>query len=142
MRVLEVVSHSEEQTLELAQKLAKSFLPGDVVILTGALGSGKTTFVRGLVAARGMDESQVSSPSYTFVNEYKGDLPIFHFDFYRMHDADELEEIGWDYYMQRNGLVLAEWGEKADGRLPERYYNMTFKVIDQDSRKIEIQLIQ
>lgn len=142
MNVLELISYNEAQTAGLARKLADSFLPGDVVVLSGELGSGKTTFVRALVAARGLDADAVSSPSYTLVNEYKGEPPMFHFDFYRLGDEDELEEIGWDYYLNRNGIVLAEWGEKAIGRLPERYYHMKFSLIDDQSRKIELSLIQ
>ena len=142
MKALEIVSHSEEQTEGLARKLAASFVPGDVIVLSGELGSGKTTFVRALVAARGLDAQQVSSPSYTFVNEYKGDPPVFHFDFYRLGNDDELEEIGWDYYLSLNGIILAEWGEKASDRLPDSYYRMQFTLLDSTSRRIELSLVQ
>lgn len=142
MRVLNIVSHSEEQTEALARKLAASFVAGDVVVLKGSLGSGKTTFVRALVGARGIDEAAVSSPSYTFVNEYKGEPPVFHFDFYRLGDVSELYEIGWEEYLGREGLVLAEWGERAGEYLPSRYYQIELKIISENERQIEITLVQ
>ena len=142
MPVLSVVSHSEEQTQSLAAKLAASFGAGDVVVLKGPLGSGKTTFVRSLVGARGIEESLVHSPSYTFFNEYGGDPAIYHADLYRLNDVSELTEIGWDDYLARPGLLLVEWGERAGDRLPPRYYLAEFKIIDEQQRQIDITLVQ
>jgi tRNA threonylcarbamoyladenosine biosynthesis protein TsaE len=140
MNVLQVISHSEKQTEGLGHKLAARFLPGDVIVLTGRLGSGKTVFVRGLAGGRGLRPDQVSSPSFTFVNEYPGDRPLYHFDFYRLHDISELHEIGWDEYLNRNGLVVAEWGEKIKSELPPRYYVVEFNIIDEKEREINISL--
>jgi len=142
MRVLSIVSHSEEETEALARRLALSFNAGDVVILTGSLGSGKTTFVRALAAARGVDEKLINSPSYTFVNEYGGEPPIFHFDLYRLGDKAELTEIGWDDYLARDGIVLVEWGERAVGRMPYRYYVISFRVLSENEREIDLALVQ
>jgi tRNA threonylcarbamoyladenosine biosynthesis protein TsaE len=142
MPVLSIVSHSEDQTAALARKLAQSFEAGDLVILTGKLGSGKTSFVRALAAARGIDEKLVNSPSYTFVNEYGGAPPIYHLDLYRLGDISELAEIGWDDYLSRDGIVFVEWGEKADGRLPERYYVANFEIVSETERKIDFSLVQ
>lgn len=142
MRVLSVTSHSTEQTEALAKKLAPSFVAGDVIVLTGELGSGKTTFVRALAGAKGINEDFVNSPSYTFVNEYGGQPPIFHLDLYRLGDVSELEEIGWDEYLGRSGIVLVEWGERAEGLLPPRYYQASFEIVGDDERKIEITLVQ
>lgn len=138
MRVLNIVSHSEEQTFALAEKLAASFMPGDVVVLTGALGAGKTTFVRALAMSKGVDEDAIRSPSYTFVNEYKCEPPIYHFDLYRMGDTSELHEIGWDEYLGRNGIVLVEWGERAEELLPRAYYQIEFSIVSEDERQIDI----
>lgn len=142
MNVLSIVSHSEEQTMALAGKLAMSFVEGDVLILKGALGSGKTTFVRALAAGRGIDESLVTSPSYTFVNEYGGDPPLYHLDLYRLGDVSELLEIGWDEYLGREGIVLVEWGDKAADLLPERYYLLEFGIIDAERRQIDLSLVE
>ncbi|MBU0985403.1 MAG: tRNA (adenosine(37)-N6)-threonylcarbamoyltransferase complex ATPase subunit type 1 TsaE [candidate division Zixibacteria bacterium] len=141
MPKLEIVSHAESQTEALAKKLAASFMPGDVLILKGELGSGKTTFVRALVAARGIDEHLVSSPSYSFVNEYGGEPPLFHLDLYRIADTSELTEIGWEDYLAREGIMMVEWGERAEELLPSRYYLIEFMIVDDDERTINISLV-
>ena len=142
MRALSIISHSETETIALARKLAASFVSGDVVILKGELGAGKTTFVRGLAVACGIDENMISSPSYTFVNEYGGQPPLYHIDLYRMSDISELTEIGWDDFISREGIVLVEWGERAGSRLPARYYLAEFLIIDDQQRRIDLSLVQ
>ena len=141
MRDLELVSHTTEQTEALARKLAASFNPGDVIVLSGRLGSGKTTFVRALVGARGMDAEQVNSPSYTFVNEYRGEPPVYHFDLYRMGDTSELYEIGFDEYLNRNGITVVEWGERAEEMLPIPHYVIAFEILAEEERRITISLV-
>ncbi len=138
MRILEVVSHSETETEALAAKLARSFVSGEVVLLRGDLGSGKTTFVRGLAAELGYDPNRVSSPSYTIVNEYRSEPPVYHFDLYRMNDPSELHEIGWDDYLSRNGILLVEWGERAAPKLPSQFYVIDFRILSDSERRIQI----
>jgi tRNA threonylcarbamoyladenosine biosynthesis protein TsaE len=131
-----------EQTLSLARKLAPSFTDSDVVVLEGRLGAGKTVFVRGLAKARELKEASVSSPSFGMVHEHPGKQPLYHFDLYRMSDPDELREIGWDDYLERPGLVVVEWGEKAKDCLPETYYLIQFTIVSEKEREIEISLVQ
>jgi tRNA threonylcarbamoyladenosine biosynthesis protein TsaE len=140
--ILSVTSHSEEETLALGRRLSSSFAPGDVVVLTGELGSGKTVFVRGLAQGRGLDPETVSSPSFGFVNEYPGKQPLYHFDLYRLGDVTELYEVGWEEYLDREGLVVVEWGERAGGFLPERYYLIEFTIVDDTGRRIDISLVE
>lgn len=136
---LKVVSHSEEETTALAKKLAPLFRPGDLIVLTGELGAGKTVFVRGLAAALEISEDQVNSPSYTMVNEYpQGKMPLYHLDLYRLGDPSELQEIGWNDYRRREGVMVVEWGEKAEQYLPVRYYEIRFRALDEHDRDIEI----
>jgi tRNA threonylcarbamoyladenosine biosynthesis protein TsaE len=142
VKALSILSHNEQETIALARKLAALFISGDVVILKGDLGAGKTTFVRALAEARGVDESQINSPSYTLVNEYSGNPPIFHIDLYRLGDVSELTEIGWDDFLSRDGIALVEWGERAEHRLPARYYLAEFTIIDEQQRQIELSLVQ
>lgn len=137
--VLQIRSHSPEQTLALAEKLAVTcFVPGDVLVLSGHLGAGKTLFVRGLAKGLGLDPDTVNSPSFTFVNEYPGEKPLYHFDLYRMGDISELQEIGWDEYLSRDGIVAIEWGEKAGQHLPDNYYRLEFSVVSETEREISI----
>ncbi len=139
---MQIVSHGETETLALAEKLTPLLRPGDLLVLRGELGSGKTVFVRGLAKALGLDENAVNSPSYTIVNEYLGERPLFHFDLYRIHDSAELYEIGWDDYLQRQGLVVVEWGEKAAECLPAAYYSIEFEIVDERTREIKLSYVE
>lgn len=135
---MKIVSHSESETHALASKLVPLFKPGDLLVLKGELGAGKTVFVRGLAEALGLDAEAVNSPSYTIVNEYLGERPLFHFDLYRLQDPSELYEIGWDDYLQRQGLIVVEWGDKAAECLPSAYYLLDFSIVDEQTRQINL----
>jgi tRNA threonylcarbamoyladenosine biosynthesis protein TsaE len=142
LQALNVHSHSEDQTFQLGKKLSASFGGGDVIVLEGPLGAGKTVFVRGLVTGRGLSEANVHSPSFTMVNEYPGEKPLYHFDLYRISDPGELYEIGFDDYLTRDGLVVIEWGTKADYLLPDRYYLVEFRIVGASEREINVSLVQ
>ncbi len=139
---LHITSHNESETIALAEKLAPLFRPGDLVILKGELGAGKTAFVRGLAGALGLDREAVNSPSFTIVNEYPGERPMYHLDLYRINDPTELDEIGWDEYLQRPGLIVVEWGDKAGNYLPSQYYVISFKIINEQTREIDVSHVQ
>ena len=107
-----VLSHSEEETFLLAEKMAGPFKGKEAVLLVGELGAGKTIFAKGLASGLGVkDVGQVSSPSYTILNIYQGKFPIFHFDLYRLEKDAEILDLGWEDYLDR-GVVVVEWGEK------------------------------
>ena len=110
---MEFITHSPEETEALGEKIAKTLTPGTVIAYRGDLGAGKTAFTRGL--ARGLEcREQVTSPTYTIVNEYLGGrLPLFHFDMYRLTCADDLFDIGWDDYLDRQGVCAVEWSENV-----------------------------
>ncbi len=134
---MEYFSHSEAETSKIGKELAEKLIPGSVIAMYGDLGAGKTAFVRGLAAGLGLD-ARVSSPTFTIVNEYLGPTPLFHFDMYRLSDADELFEIGWEDYITRGGICVVEWSENVE----EAFYNDTIRIyiekIDDSSRKIKI----
>ena len=135
---LEIVSHGEAETHALASKLVPLLKPGDLLVLKGELGAGKTVFVRGLAEALGLDMDTVNSPSYTIVNEYLGERPLFHFDLYRVQDPSELYEIGWDDYLQRQGLIVVEWGDNTAECLSSTYYMVDFCIVDETTRLINL----
>ncbi len=139
---LDIVSHSEKQTLALATRLAPYLRRPDVVVLSGELGSGKTLFVHGLASALEIDEQLIHSPSFTMVNEYPSRYPLFHFDLYRLTDPSELYELGWDDYLQREGLVVVEWGEKAGDLIPDVYYRICFTIVGEHRRRISVSLVK
>lgn len=115
---MEYLSHSAEETEHLGEMLAASLSPGSVLAYTGALGMGKTAFTRGL--ARGLGcRGRVTSPTFTVVNEYDGDPPLFHFDMYRLNSSDDLFDIGWEDYLNRSGICAVEWSERVADSLPD-----------------------
>ena len=105
---------NESETINEGVKLGRILKPGAVVALYGDLGVGKTAFTRGI--AKGLDITMnVSSPTFTIVNEYPGEIPVFHFDMYRLENESELFDIGWDDYQDRGGVCVVEWSEKVPG---------------------------
>lgn len=105
------VTNSPAETEALGQRLAETLQPGDVIAYTGDLGAGKTAFTRGLARGLGITE-RITSPTFTIVNEYLGGrLPLFHFDMYRLRDADDLFDIGWEDFLRRGGICAVEWSE-------------------------------
>ena len=126
MESYKFISKNEKDTKNFAQKLAKNLVPGNIVVLTGELGSGKTKFVEGFLSYFGL-ENEISSPTFTIVNEYKkNDISIYHFDVYRLEDSSEFYEIGGEEYFE-NGICLIEWGELICDALPKDYIQITFE---------------
>lgn len=114
---MEHLSHSEQETEQLGEQVARKLPRGTVIAYTGELGMGKTAFTRGL--ARGLGcRGRVTSPTFTIVNEYDGATPLFHFDLYRLDGEDDLFDIGWDDYLARGGVCAVEWSERIDSALP------------------------
>ena len=115
--MVEYISHSVTETEEIGARLGAVLHGGAVVAYQGGLGMGKTAFTRGL--ARGLGcRSRVTSPTFTIVNEYDGRIPLFHFDMYRLPDSDALFDIGWDDYLERNGVCAVEWSENVADAIP------------------------
>jgi len=107
-----VVTRSEEETLRLARELALGLEGTEVVLLSGELGAGKTVFAKGLAGGLGVeDAARVCSPSYTLVNVYRGRVPVFHIDLYRLEKESEIQDLGWEDYLGE-GVVIIEWAEK------------------------------
>ncbi len=110
---MQFISNSVAETEQIGAQLADNLPGGSVVAFTGDLGAGKTAFVRGMAQGLGIKE-RITSPTFTIVNEYEEGLrPLFHFDLYRLEDADELFDIGWEDYLARNGICAVEWSERA-----------------------------
>jgi tRNA threonylcarbamoyladenosine biosynthesis protein TsaE len=129
---------SPEETTALGRALAAAFGPGDVVALQGDLGTGKTHLVKGMAAAYGVPEEDVSSPTFTIVNEYNGrDFPIYHFDAYRVRDAAEWYEMGYEDYFTGAGLCLIEWPERMADLLPDGTVYLRLTHAGGDRRRIE-----
>jgi len=132
-----IITNSEIETIREGEKLGRSLEPGAVVALYGDLGAGKTAFTRGLAAGLGISMC-VSSPTFTIVNEYPGDIPLFHFDMYRLESENELFDIGWDDYLDRKGVCAVEWSEKVPGAFAPGCVSVKIENLGGDSRRLEI----
>lgn len=114
----EFITSSEEETLAAAGEVASRLRAGDIILYKGEMGAGKTAFTRGIARYFGVEDS-VSSPTFALVNEYDGDIPIFHFDLYRIEGYDDLYAIGFFDYIDRGGIIAAEWSENVPGLAEE-----------------------
>lgn len=132
------ISKNVEDTYELANKIASKLNGGDVILLNGDLGAGKTTFTKGLAKALGVEEV-VTSPTFTFMKEYHGRIPLYHFDMYRVEDEDELYELGLNEYLYMQGVCVIEWNKFEDIKNP---IVINIKTMDDDKRYFEISGIE
>ena len=135
---MEVITHCPEQTEAVGQALGAVLTPGCVLAYTGDLGAGKTAFTRGLARGLGARDT-VTSPTYTIVNEYlSGRLPLFHFDMYRLSSSDDLWDIGWEDYLDRNGVCAVEWSENVEDAM-EGAIRICIEKTGEEARRITIE---
>ncbi len=128
-------SQNEKETKRVGQLMGKSVKPGQIILLYGDLGAGKTVFVKGL--ARGLEiEQKITSPTYVLINEYQGRLPLFHMDFYRLDDSSQLEDIGFADYLYRSGVTAVEWPTIAEEYIGQSFLKICFENKGSNSRKI------
>lgn len=134
MENIKIISNNQEETKQLAKKFANFLSKGDIVVLTGELGAGKTKFVEGFLENFNL-QNEISSPTFNIVNEYVNDnISIYHFDVYRLLDSDEFYSIGGEEYFER-GICLIEWGEIIEGILPKSYIHITIKKDNSNENK-------
>ena len=125
------ISKNEQDTIDFAKNFAKNLKLGDIVVLSGELGSGKTKFVQGILEYFNL-ANEISSPTFTIVNEYTSDKTnIYHFDVYRLEDSDEFFAIGGEEYFSK-GICLIEWGELIEDILPKPYTKICFRKNNDD----------
>ena len=135
---MEFITTSPEETEKIGVALGKALPGGTVIAYRGDLGAGKTAFTRGLARGLGYREP-VTSPTYTIVNEYLGGrLPLFHFDMYRLRSCDDLFDIGWEDYLDRNGICAVEWSENVADAM-EDAVTVTIEKLGGDERRITIE---
>ena len=135
------LTSSPSATQDLGKRIGEKLSPGSVIALIGELGCGKTCFTKGLCAGLGIPKRYVNSPTFTFVNEYKGRLPVFHLDLYRVESVVMSLEVGvLDYLLQaESGVAVIEWAEKILPLLSDSYLTVNFSV--PSSKKREIMLV-
>ncbi len=127
-----IITHSENETIALAQNIESEKFPNMVICLNGDLGSGKTLFTKGFAHAMGIDE--ITSPTFTIIKEYQGELMLYHMDVYRLEETNE--EIGIEEYYDRGGVTIIEWSDMIKDILPEERLEIKIKIIDENTRSL------
>ncbi len=133
--IIERISHSEKETFELGKKLGCFLKPGDLILLCGDLGGGKTTFVKGIAESLEININfYITSPTFSLINIYEGKYTIYHIDLYRLEFVN-IQELGiWEYLNE--GIVIIEWADKLRETLKEDYIEIYFKFLNFSTRKI------
>jgi len=135
----ELRSHSEEETRRLGEIIGKNLVQGDLVALIGDLGSGKTCLTKGLAKSLGVsDQYEITSPTFTIVNEYPGHLPLWHVDAYRLENSREMMDAGFEDFFNGGGVVVIEWAEKIKDILPKDTLFVMFEYMDETTRIIRL----
>lgn len=131
----QIITYSEEETKKVASKIAEKInKTNSIIILNGELGAGKTKFTEGFLSYFNL-ENEISSPTFTIVNEYKNEkATIYHFDVYRLEDTDEFYAIGGDEYFAK-GICIIEWGDIIKESLPEHYIKINIKKDEENTEK-------
>ena len=134
-----ITTHSETETIEIAENFESEKFPNMVICLNGDLGSGKTVFTKGFASALGIEEV-ITSPTFTIVKEYyTGELPLFHMDVYRMDEVNL--EINFNEYFVKKGVSIIEWSDMITDKLPEERLEITIKIVDENTRVIVVKPI-
>ena len=135
MKSLEIVSNSAEQTRKIGMKLGKLAAAGDIILMVGPLGAGKTCLTQGIARGLGIDE-YTASPSFVLVREYRGKLPLYHIDLYRLDRIEEVTQLGLDDYLYSNGVCVVEWADKGLSVLPEEHLLIEMQIVSPMKRKL------
>lgn len=130
-----ITSNNELDTIELAQNIESEKFPNMVICLNGELGSGKTVFAKGIASALGVKD-HVTSPTFTIIKEYEGELPLFHMDVYRLDG--NYDGVGIEEYFAKNGIVVIEWADTIKDILPKERLDIKFRVLGENKRVLII----
>ncbi len=130
------ISNSAEETRQIAFNLAQTLSDGDVIAMFGGMGMGKTAFTHGLASGLGIDDRQVSSPTFALVHEYGEKKKLYHFDMYRIESWDDLYSTGFFDYLDSKGILAVEWSENIINALPDGYTKVEFQKGDSENQRI------
>lgn len=122
--------------MSLGQRLGRRLSPGSIICMFGDLGSGKTTFVRGVAKGLGVNPDEIHSPTFVLLNVYRGRLALYHYDFYRLEKSDEIAATGYDDFLYGEGVSFIEWSERFGPLIPKTYLRIEFVFIDETRRRI------
>ena len=138
MSYFKLISHSPEQTQKFGVSIGELALPGDILLLVGSLGTGKTCLTQGIAWGLGIKEYTMS-PSFVIVRELYGRLPLYHIDLYRLDHLEEIVELGLDDYLYGNGVCVVEWAEKGLSLLPPEHLMIQISFLSDTERSFQLQ---
>ena len=133
--MIDIIVKTPEECMDIGEKISPKLKPGDILSLEGELGAGKTTFVKGIL--KGLNyKHDVTSPTFTLINEYETDVKVIHIDFYRENDTKRWEVIGLDEYLYSDSIVILEWGNLVKDLLPDYMISIFFEHLELNKRRI------
>ncbi len=133
------ISKSHDETLKIAADFAATLLPGNIVLLDGDLGAGKTVFSKGIIQKLSNEKLTATSPTFVIMNAYDTTPKVYHFDLYRISDETELDAIGAEEYLYSDGISLIEWPSRVEGFFPQAAIRVNIKKLSETERQIEIE---
>ncbi|MBP7901727.1 MAG: tRNA (adenosine(37)-N6)-threonylcarbamoyltransferase complex ATPase subunit type 1 TsaE [Spirochaetes bacterium] len=132
------ISKNENESREIAFNLGQNAKPGEVYSVTGTLGAGKTLMAKEFARGLGIMED-ITSPTFTILEEYHGKIPFYHFDLYRIESPEEIELMGFDDYFYGNGVSWIEWAEKCGSLMPENHISIMIEILGDEERRITVE---
>lgn len=133
--MIDIIVKTPEECMDIGEKISSKLKPGDILSLEGELGAGKTTFVKGIL--KGLNyKHDVTSPTFTLINEYETDVKVIHIDFYRENDTKRWEVIGLDEYLYSDSIIILEWGNLVKDLLPDYMISIFFEHLELNKRRI------
>lgn len=135
----EIISCSPDQTFEMGRTLGRLLKNGDLILFTGDLGAGKTMMIKGIADGLGIEEYNITSPTFTVINEYQGRFKLNHIDLFRINNVDDLYTTGIEEYFSSNGITAIEWAERIEALLPDEFLRINILIEGETDRRIFIE---
>lgn len=136
---MNILSNSPNETKQIGQRFGRRLKKGDVVALIGELGAGKTCFIQGVMKGLDVLRKDITSPTFVLMNIYKGKVPVYHFDMYRINNLKEVEELGYEEYFYGGGVAVIEWADRIKKLLPKKCIKIYMKIAGDKKREIKIE---
>jgi tRNA threonylcarbamoyladenosine biosynthesis protein TsaE len=136
---LNIISSSVEDTFSIGRIIGENLSGGDILALIGELGAGKTTITQGIARGLGVsDRYQITSPTFTLINEYEGNYKLYHFDLYRLQDSRDMQDVCYEEYFYAGGVCVIEWADKIKDLFTDEMITVSFSYLDDNQRSIVI----
>lgn len=136
--MLKFLTNNPGETIKLGKKIGKLLKPGFLIGLYGDLGSGKTTLTKGIAQSLGIKENEIHSPTFVLINQYQAKLPLYHIDFYRLENIEQIEELGIEEYLFSDGACIIEWAQKLGKLMPKNHIEIKLVHKGEHKRLIKI----